>query len=58
MIENLTPEQKVIHDECHKCYGELLVLEKKFLELQAEYNAKKTEYEQYLFQVNQMLLGQ
>lgn len=58
MENNLTKEQRVIHDECHKCYGELLVLEKKFLELQVEYNAKKIEYEQYLFQVDQMLLGQ
>lgn len=32
----ITPEQRELHDECHKAYSELLYLEKKFLLLQKE----------------------
>lgn len=56
MENNLTKEQRVIHDECHKCYSELKDLEAQFLDLQEKYNAKKIEYEQLEFQLRQIML--
>lgn len=55
--EQITPEQKVLHDACHECYAELIVIEKEFLALQEKYNKKKGEYEAYLFQVQQINLS-
>lgn len=56
-MSQLTPEQKDIHDRTHKCYAELLEMEKEYLELQKKYNEKKREYEQYLFQLEQSNLS-